>query len=191
MKIGLIAASCKPLHSGHDKLFRLAARECDVVKIFISLTDRKRPGEISILGSDMKKIWSIYAPTLPGNVSLNYGGNPVRNIYDFLGKENEEGSTDTYVIYSDPVDMEHSFPSKSLSKYLGDLYATGHVVLEPVHRSETVNVSGTMMRKWIQDNDFVSFKAHCPQTMDSEGIYAMLRSNAKLIPLKKKRPRKK
>lgn len=184
--------SAKPYHVGHDMLIRLASKECDNVKVFVSLSDRQRPGEIQVLGSDMQRIWTDHIePTLPGNVSLNYEGNPVRNIYDFLGKENEEGSTDTYVIYSDPADMEHSFPTKSLSKYLGDLYATGHVVLEPIHRSETVNVSGTMMRKWIQDNDFVSFKAHCPKTMDSEGIYAMLRQNAKLIPPKKKRPRKK
>ena len=60
MRIGLIAMSAKPFHAGHDGLVRMAAGECDAVHLYVSLSDRKRPGEIPILGSDMQIIWTRY-----------------------------------------------------------------------------------------------------------------------------------
>ena len=52
--IGLVPMSAKPYHTGHDGLVRIAASENDEVLLFVSISDRKRPGEMPLLGSDMK-----------------------------------------------------------------------------------------------------------------------------------------
>lgn len=176
-RFGVVAMSAKPYHAGHDMLIRTAAAENDVVKLYVSTSDRKRKGELPIRGSDMELIWQRYIePSLPDNVEVEYGGSPIRKAYEFLGAENEAGSEDTYTIYSDPEDIERNFPAASLEKYLGDLYAKGRIVLEPVQRSETVDVSGTMMRQWLTSGDMESFIVNLPAALQPHGeeIWNML-----------------
>lgn len=177
MRIGLVPLSGKPVHAGHVGLIKIASRENDHVLLFVSLSDRKRPGEVTILGSDMEKIWKGHIePTLPGNVSITYtsGGSPVRYVYETIGKANEEGSEDTYVIYSDPVDIEHNYPERNLEKYAGDLYAKGRIILEPIQRTETVDVSGTKMRAWLASGDKESFVSHLPPGIDGDAVWDTL-----------------
>jgi hypothetical protein len=100
MKIGLIAMSGKPVTAGHWSLIETAAKENDLVKVYVSLSDRKRPGELTVLGSDMEAIWKRYLqPILPKNVMVTYGGSPVRKIYEFLQESDEKGSDNIFQIY--------------------------------------------------------------------------------------------
>ena len=55
--IGLLPMSAKPFHEGHMSLIRKASDECKEVIVFVSTSDRKRKGEISIFGEDMLRIW--------------------------------------------------------------------------------------------------------------------------------------
>lgn len=165
-------------------LIRTAAAENDTVKLYVSVSDRKRKGELPISGEHMSLIWQKYIePSLPDNVEVEYGGSPIRKAYEFLGSENEAGSEDTYTIYSDPVDMSRSFPEASLEKYMGDLYAKGRIVLEPVQRSETIDVSGTQMRQWLSDGDMTSFIANLPAILQPHGeeIWNMLAPMAEAL----------
>ena len=65
--IGLIPISAKPFHEGHMSLIRKASDECKKVIVYVSTSDRKRKGEITIFGEDMLIIWEnilskIHAP---------------------------------------------------------------------------------------------------------------------------------
>lgn len=196
MRIGVIAGSYSPYHIGHHKLIEIAANECNQVKVFVSTNDRIRPEQFPILGQDMKEIWARYVePSLPNNVDVSYEGNPVRKIYEFIGKENEAGSEDTYVIFSDPSDMEHSFPKHYLERYFGDLYANGRVVLEPVQRSETVDVSGTEMRSFLDAGEKQKFVDHLPDPLKHRGeeIWTRFQESALVTPRvpRRKKQRKK
>ena len=55
--VGLVPMSAKPFHEGHMSLIRKASDECKSVIVFVSTSDRKRKGEITIFGEDMKYIW--------------------------------------------------------------------------------------------------------------------------------------
>jgi len=190
-KIGLIPISGKPYHAGHDGLVRLAAGECDVVHLFVSTSDRKRPGEVPILGSDMQTIWHEYIEgSLPGNVQVTYGGSPVGNLWKELGEANEQLSDDTYVIYSDVNDIAKNFPEALLVKYAKELNANGQVQMRPIQRTETVNVSGTRMREFLKNNDKESFIKNLPQGIAGREIWNILRKSATTAPAPKKAPTK-
>ena len=168
MKIGLIPVSAKPYHAGHDGLVRLAANECDSVQIFVSLTDRKRPGELVIRGKDMETLWKNYIEqSLPGNVLppvYCYSKSPIQKMMEFLQKAEAEGSDDTFVIYSDKDDIL-TYTDAILMKYMPTLFASGQVVRRGVDRNETVNVSGTKMREFLSAGDVENFSKFLPSAL--------------------------
>lgn len=179
-KIGIVSMSAKPLHAGHYGLIELAAKECDEAHVYVSLSDRARPGEVPVLGTDMEKVWKGYVePTLPTNVSVTYGGSPIKNAFVELGKASEERSPDTYVLYGDPDDLATNFPEQSLSKYAPFLWQHGQLETRPVKRTDTVNVSGTKMRQWLADGDEASFIAHLPKAVNGKAIWDILSATAK------------
>ena len=73
MKIGLVPMAAKPYHAGHHWLVEQAAGENDKVILFVSVSDRKRKGELPILGADMVKVWQEeLEPIMPSNVEVKY-----------------------------------------------------------------------------------------------------------------------
>lgn len=183
MKIGVLAISGKPVHAGHYGLIELAARECDEVRLFVSLSDRARPGEVPILGSDMSRIWKEYIePTLPINVQVTYGGSPVRNTWDLLGKANAAESTDEYILYGDPDDVTGNFPDTQLSKYAKNLFDRGLISRRPVKRSSTTDISGTDMRSYIAVGDRTSFVKNMPSKVNGNAIFDILSATAESKP---------
>jgi len=167
-KIALVPMSAKPYHAGHDGLVRLAASECDEVHLFVSLSDRKRPGELPILGSSMEVLWKKYIePSLPRNVIVTYGGSPVGNLYKELGQASETNSPNTYVIYSDAEDILQ-YTDSALQKYAPTLFANNRIELRGVERTETVNVSGTKMRAMLAAGDVKGFAKNLPAALQSQ-----------------------
>ena len=176
VKIGLLGMSAKPYHVGHDTLVRMAASENDLVLLFISTSDRARSGELRVSGDTMQTIWWDYIePTLPQNVTPDYGGVPVAKVYAELEKAEAEGSTDTYVIYSDEEDIL-KYTDEALNKSAPNLFANGQIERRGISRSETVQVSGTEMREFLEDNDAVGFIALLPPAIQKNGkeIFDML-----------------
>lgn len=183
MKIGLIPMSAKPYHAGHHALVTMAAAENDLVKVFVSLSDRKRSGELPLLGSDMRTIWSQYLePIMPGNVEIVYGGAPVQKVYAELSDAEASGSTDTYMVYSDPADTALNYPERNRLKYFPGIYEKGQVLFAAEEnpgrftRGEgTPNVSGTKMRAAISSGDFEAFSKGMPVGVDAQGVFDILR----------------
>jgi len=178
MKIGLIAMSGKPVTAGHWSLISTAAEENDEVLLFVSLSDRARKGQLSIRGEDMSKIWNLYLePALPGNVKVIYGGSPIGNIYEYLGKENDSETQDVFQLYSDPGDLAARFSEKRLTKYIGNLWKNDQIILRPISRTNGVDISGTQMREFLTSDLKDSFMQYLPPPLSDgqrEEIWDML-----------------
>lgn len=182
--VGLIDGSFKPYHAGHHALVTMAAGENDRVVVFVSLADRKRPGELAIYGSDMADIWQRYiVPTLPPNVEVRYVKVPVRAVYDYLIEEEAAGSPDAFNVYADPIDTASKYPIKNRLKYFPTLYNSGRLSfvaeVNPAKftRGEgTPDVSGTKMRAALGRGDFAAFAAGLPRELASQAgdIFAKL-----------------
>ena len=188
--IGLVPMSAKPFHEGHMFLIRKAVDQCKEVIVFVSISDRKRKGEITIFGEDMKHIWenilerSIkeYYP----NVFFEYGGSPVGKVYKKLEEANAVRSGDVYSVYSDSEDTMKNYSHAARTKYFNDLYTSGEVVFpaeqspEAFERGEgSPNVSGKLMRSYLSNasEDKFLFLDSLPREIndaDKEEIFNIL-----------------
>lgn len=194
-KTAIVVGGFKPFHRGHSTLLDIAARENDEVRLYVSLSDRDRPGEVPIKGATMERIWNEeYAKTLPPNVVVEYTKpptSPVRKAYEYLGKENEAGSDDIYRIYGTNADLNDAFPEGSLEKYADGLWQRRKIELMPISRGETVAVSGTEMRNWLHTGDEQSFIENSPSGIDAKKVWEALRADGtELTPMPVSRRRK-
>jgi len=160
--IGLVPMSAKPFHDGHMFLIRKASDQCKNVIVFVSISDRKRKGEITIFGEDMKYIWeNILERSIKdkyGNVKFEYGGSPVGKVYKKLQEANEILSDKVYSVYSDAEDTMKNYSHAARVKYFEDLYNTGGVVFPAEENPESFvrgegspNVSGKLMRSYLSN----------------------------------------
>jgi hypothetical protein len=180
MRVGLVPMSAKPMQRGHYDLIERAVSECDHVIVYVSMGDRKRPGEFPIFGADMLKIWRTYIePTFSDEVEVEYVTSPVGSVFKQLGAEDERykaGDTDvaTYVIYAGEDDAATNFPAASLKRYAGSLHAADMIDVTHVARSP---YSGTSMRAYLSAGDAKKFKASLPEVLDEparEAIWQLL-----------------
>jgi hypothetical protein len=170
--IALIPLAAKPYHAGHDGLVRIASSENDEVHLFVSISDRARTGEMKIDGETMFMIWKDYIEdTLPDNVKsfIDYTVTaPVSKVYNELENAESQGSQDVYAIYSD-VDDIRKYTDEMLSKVAPTLFSKGQIQRRGIERTETVDVSGTEMREFIEDGDIVGFTALLPPAIQQHG----------------------
>jgi hypothetical protein len=170
--IALIPLAAKPYHAGHDGLVRIASSENDEVHLFVSISDRARTGEMKIDGETMFMIWKDYIEdTLPDNVKsfMDYTVTaPVSKVYNELENAESQGSQDVYTIYSD-VDDIRKYTDEMLSKVAPTLFSKGQIKRRGIERTETVDVSGTEMREFIEDGDIVGFTALLPPAIQQRG----------------------
>jgi len=182
MKIGLVPISAKPYHAGHHALVTSAANENDKVILFVSTSNRERPGEFPIMGSDMMEVWEKFLePVLPSNVTVEYGGSPVRKVYEALGEANEVEDDSIYTVYSDPEDTSKNYSEKSLHKYCSQLRSSGQCILAAEANPEaftrgvgTPDISGTKVRQMLSNRDFKSFAAVMPVGVNAKGVFEIL-----------------
>ena len=150
--IGLVPVSAKPFHEGHMSLIRKASDECKKVIVYVSTSDRKRKGEITIFGEDMLTIWeNILSKYLPSNVSCVYGGSPVGNVYKKLEEAALINDDTTYAIYTGEEDA-----GRYSSKYYTEII--DRVFLRTLARGEdTMPISGTTMRSYLSNGSEYKF----------------------------------
>lgn len=188
MRTGLIPMAAKPYHAGHHAMVEKAARENDKVLLFVSLSDRKRPGEFPILGETMRKIWEDHIKrVLPGNVVVVYSKIPVKDVIDTLISAEELKSKDVFTVYSDPVDTTENFPEIKRLKYFPTMYAAGRVrfaaeadAVSLTRGGGTPNVSGTKVRQILAAGDFKGFENAMPLNIDALAVYSILRGDTML-----------
>jgi hypothetical protein len=194
-RVGLVPVSGKPYHAGHHFLVEKAASENDKVILFVSTSDRIRKGEFPIKGADMQKVWQQeLEKIMPSNVTVEYGGSPVRKVYDLIGGACKlSGVEETYVVYSDPTDTAQNYPQANRDKYMQPLCDQGQVLFAAEENPESVtrgagspNVSGTKMRQALQDGDFNIFAADMPTGVNAQNVWNILTASSGVNESKKK-----
>jgi len=163
--IGILPGSFKPYHAGHDALVRIASDQNDVVHLLVSTSDRGlAPGGV------MVRIWYEYIlSTLPSNVILQLGeGSPVRKTFDILSAADSSGSDDMFRIYSDSRDIA-KYTQEKLRKSAPRIARSGRVELCGISRSDTIMVSGTQMRLYLEADDHVTFVKNLPTSLRPQG----------------------
>lgn len=183
-RVGLIPVSGKPYHAGHHYLVERAAAENDEVILFVSTSDRLRKGEFPIHGADMQRVWQEELESvMPGNVRVEYGGSPVRKVYDTIGEACKiDGIEETYVVYSDPEDTAQNYPQANRDKYMQPLCDKEQVIFAAEENpqaftrgSGSPNVSGTKLRAALGENKFDDFAAAMPSGVNAQNIWNILK----------------
>ena len=150
-RIGLVPVSGKPYHAGHHSLVNTAASENDKVILFVSTSDRMRKDEFPIYGADMERIWKEeLEPIMPANVEIQYGGSPVRKVYQAIEGACSSGREDeVFTIYSDPQDTAQNYPQSARDRYMEPMCSNRKVIFAAEEHPEkftrgkgTPNVSG-------------------------------------------------
>jgi hypothetical protein len=183
-RVGLIPVSGKPYHAGHHYLVERAAAENEEVILFVSTTDRVRKGEFPIYGTDMQRVWKEELEgIMPGNVRVEYGGSPVRKVYDTIGNACEiDGIEETYVVYSDPTDTAQNYTTAQRDKYMQPLCDQGQVIFAAEENPQAFtrgtgspNISGTKLREALEKNKFDQFVAGMPAGVNVQNIWNILK----------------
>lgn len=181
---GLLAMSAKPYHKGHHAAVMKASQECDIVHLFVSLSDRIRPGEVPVYGADMEIVWKTQLEAImPPNVIVDYVKVPVASVYEFAGAIDKSDEEAIVAIYADQEDLEKNFPSVKMSRYMPRLNDNNLIL-----RMRTARLfSGTKMREFLASGDAESFKSMLPDGIDKEAVWMLLEAGAaKAVPVKAK-----
>ena len=176
MNVGLVAMSAKPFHYAHMNIIKRAASENDTVKLYVSLSDRKRKNEVSIYGHDMQLVWEKYLLNLmPANVKVMFGGSPVGNIYKTIGKAEENNDTKTiFTIYAGEDDIERNYKNSDMLKYFPALSQNNQIKKSKMQRE----FSGTQMRKYLHTGNKNAFIESLPKMSNhaANNIWVLLHS---------------
>ena len=166
----------------------MASSENEIVRVFVSLTSRERTDEVPVKGADMQRVWTEHlTQIMPGNVKIEYGGSPVRKVYETLETAEKEGSedTNTYTVYSDPKDTSINYPVENRRRYFPRLHAEGLAVFAADMNPEkftrgvgTPDVSGTSLRAALGSGNLEEFTAGMPAGVDAAAIFDILRPKA-------------
>lgn len=174
--LGVVPMAGKPVHLGHWKLIEIASKENEKVLVYVSNKGRLKKGEYPIGGEQMIEVWNeILNKYLPKNVSIKFVDSPVSNIrYLMLDLNSDPEDAPVTTVYSDTEDIQNYDPTEFNSKYVG-IGSLGKIKFKGVNRSQTVDISGTKMRSFLQDNDKSSFLNYLPPISmgDKEKIWSL------------------
>jgi len=177
MKIGLYGGGFKPLTKGHFEVIQRASKENDLVKLYVSTGDRIRKNEHPIFWSDMEQVWKrIIEKSLPKNVQVFYVPAPIKPIVQ-NALELTADSDDVLTVYADPEDMDNIFYQKRLEKLRDVITSKKLNLIKLVRGSDTSNISGTMMRKFLELGLKDNFIKSLPAPLRKYGSYIFIKLN--------------
>ena len=145
--IALYPGGYKPPHIGHYKAAKIATQQTDKVIVFVG------PKEREGITQDMSvKLWTLYTQKDPIEIR-KAGISPVRDVYDFVELEAEDGDT-LYFIKGEKDSEDPRFariPSyaEKFNKKINIKYIN---IPNQLSRSDKL-VSGTSMRNYIKNDD--------------------------------------
>ena len=181
--LGVVPMAGKPVHIGHWKLIEIAARENQKVLVYVSNKGRIKKGEFPIQGQQMIEVWNeILSKYLPSNISIKFVDSPVSNVrYLMLDLNSDPEDAPVTTVYSDVEDIQNYDPAEFNSKYPG-IGALGKIKFKGVDRTQTVDISGTKMRGFLQSDDKSSFLSYLPPVSpaDKEKIWSLFKSQQQI-----------
>ena len=182
MNIGLVPISAKPYHKGHHYLIAEASKNNDVVLVFVSTSDRLREGEFPIYGDDMKKVWFEEIESIvPDNVRIDYGGSPVRKVYETISGACQDLDDNVYTIYSDCEDTKVNYPLPYREKYMQPLFGLNQIKFASEENPDSFSrgvgapdISATEIRSYLDSGDFEKFADLIPDGINKMNVYEIL-----------------
>lgn len=167
-KCALIIGAFKPYTKGHHFLVTKASEENDVVFVSVSQKDRIRKGEHPITYNKMKIIWDNYIiPILPESVYVTTNDNPITWLYNFLKTIEDSNKTDTvFTLYMDDKDQKrYCYQDNQIQEKFPRLYEAQKIKITTINRQSNINISGTKMRKTLQEKNLEGFKECLPEVL--------------------------
>lgn len=175
LTIGLFPGAMKPFHQGHWEVLKRALNECD--KVFVYTSFKRREG---LGGMEWGSIWEDFIiPAMPMKDKLEFKMCvvPVGEVYDHLEFANENYQGNIYRIYGGTED-------KSRYKNL-DIKFPNITTINVADEQElgyqrgigTMDISGTEMRRSLINDDREMFQKGCPEFLNSEEYFSILKKN--------------
>lgn len=164
MEIGIIAGSFKPFTSGHMFVLDKAVKENKEVCLFVSTTDRIRKNEYPIRWKQMEIIWEQFIlPFLSPKIKVFYYPNPLAALIDHLKIVNaDHKNKNKYTFYADSNDVNH-MENDRIKITLSRIISNNQLHTSSINRETNINVSGTMARQALSENNNIKFIAMLPE----------------------------
>ena len=166
ISIGIFVVAGKPVHVGHWQMIDLVRRECDEALIITSTAGRDElPAGVMIdawkavlepqFHSDFPNATLIISPESPLSLAVD----KMRQLKDVVSK---------FVFYSDDEDARGKYAPAKMADNIRDPVVIEKFQQRPVPRSQTTQISGTVMRQFLAAGDRESFDRFVPQTLSQE-----------------------
>ena len=175
MKVGVIGGGFKPPHKGHFELAKKALKQVpglDKLQIYVGASPsgtKDRPG-FPMTQQQAIAIWKIYAKQLPGNVEVLPHSNPIGAAYSAASK-NPDNEVYWFLGARDEADMKDIEQRKSHLNKNAEKYPNLHV---EVINSTGTGVSGTALRRALDNNDKETALSMLPNGVDKEAVYDII-----------------
>lgn len=175
MKVGVIGGGFKPPHKGHFELAKNALKQVpglDKLQIYVGASPsgtKDRPG-FPMTQEQAIAIWKIYAKQLPGNVEILPHSNPIGAAYSAASK-NPDNEVYWFLGARDEADIKDIEQRKSHLNKNAEKYPNLHV---EIIDSTGNGVSGTALRKALDNNDKETALKMLPDGVDKEAVYDII-----------------
>ncbi|MDB4571673.1 hypothetical protein N9Z72_00175 [Akkermansiaceae bacterium] len=164
--IALYPGGYKPPHIGHYKAAKQALKEgADKVIVFVGPKERD-----GITQNMSIQLWKLYTQNDPIEIRPA-GVSPVRDVYDFVELEAEDGDTLLFIKgkkdSEDPRFARISDYATKVNKNINKDF----INIDDIKSRSDKPVSGTSMRSYIKNNDKESFIDGLPEGTDEEAAW--------------------
>ena len=162
----LFPGSYKPPHIGHYLAAKIASQTADKVIVFVG--SATRDGITQDMAVDLWELYTLEDDKIEIRVSE---GSPVTDVYDFIEFEAKDGD----IIYFIKGDKDVDDPRfKNVEKYAKK--KKKKIKIRPIDVEDQFSrsgemVSGTLMRKYIDNNDKESFIDGLPQGVNGNAAW--------------------
>jgi hypothetical protein len=175
MKVGVIGGGFKPPHKGHFELAKKALQQIpdlDKLQIYVGASPsgtKDRPG-FPMTQEQAIAIWKVYAKQLPGTVEVLPAAQPIGAAYSAASK-NPDNEVYWFLGARDQADMKDIEQRKSHLNKNAEKYPNLHV---EVINSTGTEVSGTALRKALDNNDKETAFKMLPDGVDKQAVYDII-----------------
>jgi len=161
--IGIFVLAGKPVHDGHWKMIGRAAKECDEAIIITSSAGRDElPAGVmidawkAVLEPQFYKDFPNATLIISSESPLSIAVHKIKSLKNVVSK---------FFFYTDDEDAVGKFSVDKIAAMVKDPLAMEKFVQVPIPRSQTIQISGTEVRNFLNDNDHESFNMFVPQTL--------------------------
>ena len=160
--IALYPGGYKPPHIGHYEAAKEALTQADKVIVFVG------PKEREDITQDMSiALWELY--TQKDNIEIKKAGvSPVRDVYDFVELEAEDGDTISFIKGEKDSEDPRFARIPTYAEKFNKKINIDFIDVEDKTDRMGYPVSGTWMRNYIKKNKFQDFKLGLPKHLTAE-----------------------